>query len=423
MIKNLWSWEATQARKDAQISNPATPITPTNTDIATQPTDKVVTADPTNGGVVPGDNAKKPFDINALNRGLSMAGIGKQDNALAKSYGISGNGVAEEETSTLPWFLSDAEGNTYERKIKKATNEMDEAKKTRFFQDMKGIDLQKKQPNSGSAIHPDIGGSFQDTTDLAEGFMRSTQILNNKELIGNGSVEKFKSAYDAFSNALQQSVKLDPVSRTSAIQESLGELKMAMIPLVDKSKGIVYRQEGGRTAAYDRLDSFGKELSQYEKLYKSSSEDIQNTIKAYQEQDNRFAVSYEKLDFKAKSINAKTKLKENKAYMAWLDIMEETNPDLAFWIKEFRTSDVITDREEEFIKKNFVGWSFKQLFDARTQAIKDFWPSAAAWFNDFEDIINVTKWFYKTRMDDITENMVAPTIDPNQLMFYINKGY
>lgn len=174
------------------MSNPATPMTPTNSDIATQPTDKVVTSDPTNGGVVPGDNAKKPFDINALNRGLSMAGIGKQDNDLAKSYGISGNGVAEEETTGLPSFLSDPEGNTYERKIKKATNEMDEAKKTRFFQDMKGIDLQKKQPNSGSAIHPDIGGSFQDTTDLADGFMRSTQILNNKELTGNGAIAKFK---------------------------------------------------------------------------------------------------------------------------------------------------------------------------------------------------------------------------------------
>lgn len=65
-----------------------------------------------------------------------MAGIG-QSNELSKSYGISGNGVTEEETSNLPSFISDPEGNTYERKIKKATNEMNEAKKTRFFQDMK----------------------------------------------------------------------------------------------------------------------------------------------------------------------------------------------------------------------------------------------------------------------------------------------
>ena len=35
---------------------------------------KVVTSDPTNGGVTPGES-KNPFDINALNRGLSMAGI------------------------------------------------------------------------------------------------------------------------------------------------------------------------------------------------------------------------------------------------------------------------------------------------------------------------------------------------------------
>lgn len=160
--------------------------------------------------------------------------------------------------------------------------------------------------------------------------MRSTQILNNKELTANGSIEKFRTAYNAFAQALESSVKLDPVARTSAIQESLGELKMAMIPLVDKSKGIIYRQEGGRTAAYDRLDSFGKELSQYEKLYKSSAEEIQNTIKSYQEQDSKFSVSYQQLDFKAKSINAKTKLKENRAYMEWLNIMEQSNPELAF---------------------------------------------------------------------------------------------
>lgn len=423
MIKDLWNWENTQARKDAQMSNPATPMTPTNSDIATQPTDRVVTSDPTNGGVVPGDNAKKPFDINALNRGLSMAGIGKQDNDLAKSYGISGNGVAEEETTGLPSFLSDPEGNTYERKIKKATNEMDEAKKTRFFQDMKGIDLQKKQPNSGSAIHPDIGGSFQDTTDLADGFMRSTQILNNKALTADGSIAKFKWAYDAFSNALQQSAKLDPVSRTSAIQESLGELKMAMIPLVDKSKGIVYAQEGGRTAAYDRLDSFGKELSQYEKLYKSSSEDIQNTIKSYQEQDNKFSVAYQKLDFTQKSENAKSRLRSNKAYTAFMDVMVEANPEMKPIISGFMNASTITDDEKAFLEKNFIGGSFKELFDTRAQAIKDFWPSAAAWFKDFEDIISVKNELYKTRMDDITEGMKAPVIDPNQLMFYINKGY
>ncbi len=98
MIKDLGTWESTQARKDAQITNSATPITPTDTNIATQPTDKVVTSDPTNGGITPELTEKKPFDINALNRGLAMAGLGKGDGDLAKSYGISGNGVSQDET-------------------------------------------------------------------------------------------------------------------------------------------------------------------------------------------------------------------------------------------------------------------------------------------------------------------------------------
>lgn len=422
MIKDLWSWENTQARKDAQMSNPATPMTATNIDIATQPTDQIVTSDPTNGGVVPGDS-KKPFDINALNRGLSMAGLGKQNWDLAKSYGISGNGVGEDETKNLPGFLNDGEGNTYERKIKKASNEMDEAKKTRFFQDMKWIDIQKKQANSGAAIHPDIGGSFENTTDLAEGFMRSTQILNNKALTADGSIQKFKSAKDAFDQALQDSAKLDPSARTSAIQASLGELKMTMIPLVDKSKGIVYAQEGGRTAAYDRLNDFSKELSQYEKLYKSSPDEIQNTIKSYQDQDNKYSVWYQKLDFLSKSENAKSRLRSNKAYMAFMDVMSEANPDMKGIIWNMMNASTITDDEKTFIEKNFIGGSFKELFNARSQAIKDFGPSAASWFKDFEDIISVKNELYKTRMDDVLEGMKAPTIDPNQLMFYINKWY
>jgi len=195
---------------------------------------------------------------------------------------------------------------------------------------------------------------------------------------------------------------------------------MAMIPLVEKSKGIIYAQSGGRTAAYDRLDSFGKELEQYSRLYQASSGDIENTIKTYTEQDSKYSVSYQKLDYTAKSETAKTRLRNNKAYMTFMQVMSEANPDMAPLIANFTKSSTISDEEKEFLEKNFIQGSFKEVFEARTQAIKDFGPQASAWFKDWEEIINVKNEIYKTRMDDLTDSMVAPRIDANRLMFAIN---
>lgn len=423
MIKDLGTWENTQAKKDAQISNPATQITPTDKQQATPASEQVVTADPSNGGITPSSGKSWGFDLGALNRGLQAAGIwGSTD--LGKSYGISGNGVTEDQTKNLPGFISDESGNTYERKVVKATNEMDQAKRTSFLKDMQWVDLSKKQANSGAAIHPDIGTSFSDTTDLASGFMKSTQIFNNKELVWNGSIAKFKWAYDAFTQALQEAEKMQDISaRTSYMQESIGELKMAMIPLVEKAKGIIYATEGGKTAWYDRLNEFGKGLEKYAKLYKSSAIDIQNTIKSYSEQDSKFSVAYQKLDYTAKSENAKSRLRSNPAYTTFMEIMMEANPDKAGIIRNMVNNTTITDDEKSFLEEKFIGGSFKELFESRAQAIKDFWPSAASWFKDFEDIIEVKNELYKTRMDDINESMVAPVIDPNRLVFAINSWY
>lgn len=49
---------SSQQRADAQISNPASPITATAPLDATQPTENLRSSDPSNGGVVPVDAAK-----------------------------------------------------------------------------------------------------------------------------------------------------------------------------------------------------------------------------------------------------------------------------------------------------------------------------------------------------------------------------
>ena len=65
-----------QARADAQISNPATPITATAPLEPTAPVDPLKTSNPDNGGITPASTPKTGgFDINAINRGLSAAGL------------------------------------------------------------------------------------------------------------------------------------------------------------------------------------------------------------------------------------------------------------------------------------------------------------------------------------------------------------
>ena len=103
--------------------------------------------------------------------------------------------------------------------------------------------------------------------------------------------------------------------------------------------------------------------------------------------------------------------------------MAEANPEMKGVIWTMVNATTVSDQEKEFLLKHFIGGSFKQIFDAKAQAIKDFWPTATSWFDDFNDILNVKKELYAERMDDLLEGMTAPTIDPNQLMFYINKWY
>lgn len=422
MIKDLWTWENTQARKDAQVSNPATPITPTETDIATQPTDKVITTDPSNGGVTRSAEQKPGFDIPTLNRWLQMMGMQwKEKSTIDSAYGVS-TGIDQSELWNFQQFIS-KDTKDYELTKVKLSDSMEESKKTKFLQEVWTIDLEKKQPNSGAAIHPNTWGTFEDITDLADGFIKSTQILNNKELISSGYIQKFKTAYDIFSQALESSEKLDPVARTSAIQESLGELKMAMLPLVEKSKWIIFVQEWGKTSGYNKLDSIEKDLLRYEKLYKAWADEIKNTISNYQNQSNRYAVQYSELTYKSPSINAKSKLNENKAYQIFLDTMMELNPQNAGMIQKFKEDKWLSWEEREFIKTHFEWGTFKELFSMRADAIKNFWPFAAVNFNEYDEIIQVQKLADKDRRNDILENMQSPDIDPNKLMFYINKWY
>lgn len=413
-----------QQKSDAQISNPASAITPTAPLEPTAPVDPLKTANPDNAGITSASQQKSGgFDINAINRGLSAAGMWGSQWELADAYGITWAGVWQDEATKLPQFINDPEGNTYERKVVKSSFEWDKTRQQKFLQDMQGVDVQKKQPNSGVGIHPDIGGSLSDTGDLADGFMQSPQILNNKALIADGSVSKFTNAYKVFTDAITQAQKLPIEQRADFIAGATWDLKVAMIPILDKAKGIIYAQAWGRTSQYDRLNDFSKELESYAKLYRASPDDINNTVRAYQDQSNKYAVSFQKLDYTQKSENAKTRLKSNPAYLGFMELMMEANPEKKAIFQNMMNEPTISDTEKDFLTDKFIGGSFKELFDQRAQAIKDFWPQAAAWFKDFDQIIQVKNELYKTRMDDVLEGTTAPVVDYNRLNFSVNTWY
>lgn len=413
---------SSQQRADAQISNPATPITATAPLETTKPTEQLWSSNPSNGGIVPTQSEKPQFDIDKLNLGLQMMWRqGKDTSTIDSAYGIN-VWLSSSELEDKPQFLS-ANGKDYYLEKKKLSDSMEESNRDKFIQEIGSIDLMKKQPNSGIAIHPNTGGTFEQTTDIADSLMKSWQIMNNKELIADSSIDKFKSAYAAFSTALQQSIKLDPEARTSAIEWPIWDLKMALLPLVWKVKSIIYAQEWWKTSAYNKIDSYEKELLRYEKLYKASSDEIKNTIGNYQNQSNSYAVQYSELTYKSPSINAKTKLNDNKAYQIFLDTMMELNPQMAWKIKQFRDDKSLSWEEREFISTHFEWGTFKELFDMRAEAIKNFWPLAAANFKQYDQIIEVKKLADKDLRNDMMENMKSPVIDPNKLMFYINKWY
>lgn len=59
------------------------------------------------------------------------------------------------------------------------------------------------------------------------------------------------------------------------------------------------------------LNAFSKDLDEYSRLYRASPEELQETIRSYEDQDRKFSVAYKKADWTSKSQNAKTRLRSN----------------------------------------------------------------------------------------------------------------
>lgn len=92
-----------------------------------------------------------------------------------------------------------------------------------------------------------------------------------------------------------------------------------------------------------------------------------------------------------------------------MNVIAEANPDMKGLIGKMMNDTTVSPEEEKLIEEKFIGQYYGELFQARAQAIKDFGPSAAAWFKDFDEILEVKKEINKSRMDDIIEGINVPS--------------
>jgi len=205
---------SSQARADAQISNPATPITATKSLEATQTVDPLKTANPDNGGITPAtQTTEKPasFDVSSLSRGLKNFDIwvyntmiaadkSQSSNELTKWYGIDLGWYTAEEAQT--WFqntMSDPNDPNiiYWKILTRKSNGWDKTLQAKFIRDIQQVDMDKKQANSGAWVNPDLWLDRGSTMDLANLFTQS-DILKNKKLNEAWDVDKFILAFNNF---------------------------------------------------------------------------------------------------------------------------------------------------------------------------------------------------------------------------------
>jgi len=190
----------------------------------------------------------------------------------------------------------------------------------------------------------------------------------------------------------------------------------------------MWKNNGVKTALYYSLETPKQGLTRFNQLYQASADNLKQTIEWYQKQNNLYSVYYKEITgpnaWQNKSQNAKSRLNQNPAYQNFLSVMKEGNPEVAALIDSFKTNDTITEQETNFIKKHLLGSdSIKQMMDLRSQMIKEQWPWAAAYFKDYQSLLDISKDLNNTKEDDLIENMNTPTWNVKNLFFKVSTWY
>lgn len=438
---------SSQARADAQISNPATPITATKSLEATQPVDPLKTANPDNGGITPAtQTTEKPasFDVSSLSRGLknfdiwvynTMIAANKAQSStdLTKWYGIDlGWYTAEEAQTGFQNTMSDPNDPNiiYWKILTRKSGGWDKTLQAKFIRDIQQVDMDKKQANSGAWVNPDLWLDRGSTMDLANLFTQS-DILKNKKLNEAWDVDKFILAFNNFKTANAGLAAIPFDSRADAISWPLWSLKAALSPLVDKAISIDLAQNNWiKSKLFYELEASQKGLNDYMKIHKASKEDLGSLIQWYQKQNELYSVSYGAITwpnwYQQKSINAKGKLNASPIYKNFIETMIEVDPDMAPIMKKWQNDTTISKEEQAYLNKHLFGeWQVKEMLDLRQKMIDEKVPGAWDAFKPYQEFVDIKNSLNDTMADDLIQNSKsAPSsMTLKSLSFGVNTWY
>lgn len=422
-----------QNRSDAQMSNPAMPVTPTVSTQATQPTEQLRTADPSNGGVVPRSidtqnlwkGLKNWWGIDKINGGIYVSGAWEA-NVYWKKYGIDTGWYTKDELSNFQDTFADPNDPDliYRKSVtKKNENYWDKSLQAKFIDAVQTIDLQKKVANSGDWVDPNVGIQMNDVLAITDELAKTSKLAQTDQ--------GFMSAYNNFYTKYNEALKLPVEQRNAYMQWVSGALKVALIPVISKAKWKEWfdnnKTDNTRTVALWEIEKW---LNEYKKFYDASSDELKDAIMKYKDQENKYNVKYEAITgqywYQSKSYTAATKLKSSNLYKNFMEIQAEIDPSMRPILNSWKNNSVIDQKEEDFLKKNlFWHESIKSMMDMRTRMIAEQWPGAVKYFEEYQEIIDLYKTLGKSGMDDMVENAkkMPSNYDLKNLRFSIKTWY
>lgn len=422
---------SSQQRADAQISNPAAPITATAWLEPTQPTDNLRSSDPSNGGVVPVDAAKlwsglKNFSINDINFQL-WATTAWESSIYSKSFGIDTWWFSKDEVDKMNATIIDPNNSNivYWKEItKRQGNYGDQSLQAKFLDAVNTIDLDKKTASSWVGVNPNIGIDIDTVVQLTEELLKTSSTAKNDPNLWQ--------AYNAYIGALNEALKTgNPDAIRSAVEWPAGALKVALAPIVDKAmRKEWFDNNKVETQQYYWMKKILDGLLEYKKYFDASSDELRSAIQKYKEQTGKYKVEYKQIigpnAYQTKSQNAASKMKSSPLYQNFIWIMKEIDPDMKDILSVWSKDTVISEKEEAYLKKNLFGHeSIKQMLDLRSRMIAEQWPAAAAYFKEYQEIIDLYKTFNASAIDDYIDRSksIPSNYDLKNLRFQVKSWY
>lgn len=396
---------STERKAEAQVNNPNSTALPQQG--STTPTESVDKLTPNNDQAWRPEGANAPIvDAKSVNSKLLAATMRNPNPGFESLYGMNTNTwIGEDDIMKAPQMIKDKyTGDWMEKKI---TNDIDEKRRDIFLKDISQINIANKQANSGSGIGLNYGYSYEDSLNMANALM-SDSNAKVKEVIDNGTWWAFEWAVASFQNKFKEIQALPKEQQQAAMEHEVAMLKIAMLPIAEKRMSVEFgRNWWINTATTVWLNAFVQWANKVVAAFKANSEELKGYVSNVNDAFNRKVVSYMSLDdSQNRSIYAKQKLKENGSYNTFLDLLAKQNPIFKDKVARIRNSSEISQEEIDIIRSIFEP---KYLWPIKEQKaiLKERFGSGYAnkMFAQYDELFDVVTQSYKTRKDDLYENV------------------